>query len=86
MPSGGGVGLEINGHVLARSPVRRINCDCVQERKRHDDLAALVGQRMNSVAADRLQELDREIDRRVYDLYGLLDEEIAQVESTTPLA
>ena len=39
-----GVGLDINGHVLRRFPVRRIRWDDPAERQQHDALAALAAE------------------------------------------
>lgn len=92
-----GAGLEINGHVLARSPVRRIDFENPAEVKSHDRLVELVGQmlRLNirCRAANRtsgqteltcqIGAMDREIDALVYDLYGLPDEEVRIVEEAT---
>jgi hypothetical protein len=88
-----GLGLEINGHVLARTPIRRIDpCDR-EDLARHDRLVELAA--VMSAGARRLrteplppqeaslrQELagiDRRIDQLVFELYALDDEEIAAV-------
>jgi adenine-specific DNA-methyltransferase len=92
-----GVGLEINGRVLARTPIRRIDFSRAGERERHDQIADLVrgmlivtqqerAARRDWRKADlceRLEALDRRLDRLIYDLYGLTEEEIAQVEGST---
>jgi adenine-specific DNA-methyltransferase len=89
-----GAGLEINGHVLARTPIRRIDFDSPAEAAACDSLSALVGRML--ALARRARQLpdpaalraiqaeqdaaDAEIDRLVYGLYGLALEEIAMVE------
>ncbi len=91
-----GAGLEINGHVLARSPVRRIDFEKPAEVKSHDRLVELVGQmlRLNircrtattsgqTALACQIDATEREIDALVYDLYGLPDEEMRIVEEAT---
>jgi hypothetical protein len=89
-----GLGLEINGHVLARSPVRRID-PCVREDvARHDRLVGLVelmlaGTRQlrahplppqEAALREQLAQDDRQIDQLVYELYALGDDEIASLE------
>jgi adenine-specific DNA-methyltransferase len=92
-----GVGLEINGRVLARTPIRRIDFSQAGERALHDQIAELA---RNMIAmnrrrcsaptaaeraawAEQLETTDRRLDRLVYDLYCLTDEEVAQVERST---
>ncbi len=89
-----GVGLEINGRVLARAPIRAIDFSRPEERARHEEITRLAGsmsaltrRRRDSTAgteraalAEQIDVVDRRIDRLVYDLYGLTDEEVAQVE------
>jgi hypothetical protein len=89
-----GVGLEINGNALSRAPIRPINFSDPVDKTRHDRMAALV-QRMldlhkrlpaaktdheKTVLQRDIDATDREIDRLVYDLYNLTDEEIATIE------
>jgi adenine-specific DNA-methyltransferase len=92
-----GVGLEINGHVLAASPLRRIDFADPAERSCHRQLVRMAGQmlhlnrQLRSVADQRvlkrlrrrLQQIDRQIDQAVYRLYGLDTDEIAVVEAAT---
>lgn len=90
-----GVGLEINGHVLAETPIRTIDFHLASDRAAHDRLARL-GREMTQATAclraaesnrekaaidRRLTETDRQIDLAVYSLYGLTEAEIASVES-----
>ena len=75
-------------------PIRTINFSDAQDKARHDKMVNLVEQMLNAkqqLAAARnerdqsfyehkCQHLDREIDRLVYELYDLTEEEIALVE------
>ncbi len=91
-----GVGLEINGHVLARTPVRRIDFSHPADRSRHDRLVVLVERmlRLNrdlreardaerAEIAGRISHVDRQIDSLVYELYGADDADVAIVETGT---
>ncbi|NOZ22095.1 MAG: hypothetical protein GXP25_13525 [Planctomycetes bacterium] len=49
----------------------------------HKDLAAAKSEQGRRVLQRQIDATDAEIDRLVYDLYGLTDEEIAIVEGTT---
>jgi len=93
-----GVGLEIDGRVLARTPIRRIDFSRPDQRARHDEIAQLAhtmldltrrrqGARTPSQQAaltGQLDAADRRIDLLVYHVYGLTDEDIAQVEESLP--
>jgi hypothetical protein len=93
-----GVGLEINGRVLARTPMRRIDFSRADQRAQHDEVAQLAHtmsdltrrrnearrQSQRADLAEQLNAADRRIDLLVYHLYGLTDEEIAQVEESLP--
>jgi adenine-specific DNA-methyltransferase len=75
-----GVGLEINGHVLARCPIRRIDFASAADRARHDRLVQLARE-MAALAANeehrqRKTELDAEIDAIVFDLYETSQSEL----------
>jgi adenine-specific DNA-methyltransferase len=72
-----GVGLEINGHVLARAPIHPIDFTSPAEVACHDRLVALVDAML---ASGSVEETDREIDQRVYELYGLTEAEIRDVQ------
>jgi hypothetical protein len=87
-----GTGLEINGHVLGQTPVRRIDFSSPADRRRHDELVALVErmkvltreaggdlQRNEATPPDGFAEIDRRIDELVYELYALTDGEIRAV-------
>lgn len=89
-----GVGLEINGNVLSRTPICRINFADAADKARHDNMVSLVetmlelqqkaGQESNpatqAVLARRIASTDAQIDALVYELYGLSEDEIALVE------
>ena len=92
-----GAGLEINGNVLSRSPIRRIDFAKPDEVKTHNHVAELAQQiphlnircqlakttHERTALQRRIEAADREIDRSVYELYGLTDEEIRIVEEAT---
>ena len=50
--------------------------------KLHRDHAAALTSKDKERLARRIEDTDAQIDRLVYELYGLTDEEIAIVEST----
>ncbi len=90
-----GVGLEINGNVLRRSPIRTIDFDDPQDKAMHDRMVELVERMLdlNKKLAQakvpdtkkrlqrRIAATDTEIDKLVYELYDLTEEEIRIVES-----
>ncbi len=65
-----GVGLEINGHVLAEAPIRPIDFARPAEVACHDRLVELVGRRMTNKTSSEAT-LEEQIDQLVGDLYGL---------------
>jgi hypothetical protein len=87
-----------NRQYLEPLPIRQIDFAVPAEKKAHDGLVALVESMLElnkklapirktySHERDELvkeiEKTDREIDNRVYDLYGLTDEEIAIVEGS----
>jgi len=89
-----GVGLEINGNVLERTPIRRINFANAGDKARHDKLVLLVEKMLalmpklrgatseseKATLQNAVTTTDAEIDRLVYELYGLTEEEIKIVE------
>jgi len=93
-----GVALEINGNVLSRAPIKRINFKSTAERRIHDTIAELaalmqeltskleaaVTDRDHSVNQNRLAAMDKELDVQVYKLYGLDASQIAQIERELP--
>jgi len=76
-----GAGLEINGHVLQRLPIRPIDFADASDRRAHDEVVELVRQRLAcrkdcSPAAPPAENqeaslLDRRLDRLVCRLYGV---------------
>ncbi|MHB8898112.1 MAG: Eco57I restriction-modification methylase domain-containing protein [Thermoguttaceae bacterium] len=86
-----GVGLEINGHVLARAPIRPADFACPLDVARHDRLVELADQMQNLSCRRRIagrphpggdwETIDAEIDRLVYELYGLSAADIDAVDS-----
>jgi hypothetical protein len=90
-----GVGLEINGNVLSKSPIRKADFHDPKEKAQHDKIVFLV-ERMLKMHKDQMdantpQELtviqreidaiDKQIDDLVYKLYNLTDEEINTIET-----
>jgi hypothetical protein len=89
-----GAGLEINGHVLASTPIRRIDFSNKADKARHDKMVELVERMLGlhkqlpKAKTPHEQEslkrtiaaTDMQIDALVYELYGLTDEEIRIVE------
>lgn len=69
-----GVGLEINGNVLREIPIRRIDGSLPGEVEIHDQLARL---------ARTAEPPEARIDALVYELYGLNEETIREVEAAT---
>jgi len=92
-----GVGLEINGNVLSRTPIRRINFNNSSDKAIHDRIVKLVEQMLDlnkklanaqtdadkNMYQSQVASTDRQIDKLVYALYALTDEEIAIVEEAT---
>jgi hypothetical protein len=93
-----GVALEINGNVLSRAPIRRIDPESRTERELHDRITECATQmraataefnqavtdRERSILHNRISSTDQEIDRCVYELYGLTASQVAQVERELP--
>jgi len=79
-----GVGLDINGHVLLRAPIRTIDFAQPEQRRAHDEVVRLVRLRMACAPAsgpgravaeeDSASQLEAELDRLVCRLYGLPDD------------
>ncbi|MFC1937684.1 Eco57I restriction-modification methylase domain-containing protein [Chloroflexota bacterium] len=90
---------EIQARQMEQLPIRRIDFDNPTEKKRHDDLVALVDRMLelnkqlapirNTYCHERdelvkqIEQTDKEIDKLVYDLYGLAEEERKIVEGGT---
>ncbi|MEW5781973.1 MAG: Eco57I restriction-modification methylase domain-containing protein [Pseudomonadota bacterium] len=81
---------------IAQLPIRLIDFANAVDRARHDRMVALVGQMLKlhedlaaaktthdrTLIERQIAATDRQIDRLVYELYGLSDDEIAIVEET----
>jgi hypothetical protein len=81
---------------IRRIPIRILDLSKVSDKARHGELIAKVGamlearQRLAKSRTDKdktyyenkISSLDRQIDRLVYDLYGLSEEEIGVVEGS----
>ena len=93
VPKAGGY-FEYKTQFLSLYPIRTINFDNPSEKAQHDKLVALVGKMLelqkkyHETRMERDKELyerqmkvvDAQIDRLVYDFYGLTEEEIEVVE------
>jgi type I restriction-modification system DNA methylase subunit len=92
-----GVGLEINGGVLAKSPIRTIDFSDPTDKARHDrmvemvkkmlamheQLAAARTEQERTMIQRRIEATDAQIDKLVYELYGLTEEEVRVVEEAS---
>jgi hypothetical protein len=89
--------LAINKGQLARLPIRVIDFAVSEDKRLHDKVVALA-ERMTILAGQRgkavsegsdpilerqITSTDAELDRVVYELYGLADDEIRSVEQST---
>lgn len=82
---------------LDKLPIRTINFDNLADKARHDQIVALVERMLDlhkrqreartgqekTVLQRQIEGTDKQIDKLVYTLYGLTDEEIAIVEGAT---
>jgi hypothetical protein len=92
-----GGGFHTYPHTIRAFPIREINFGNASDKSRHDKLVGLVERMLAlhaqlgkaKVPSDRtslqaqIDATDRQIDRLVYDLYGLTDEEVRIVEGTS---
>ncbi len=90
-----GAGLEINGNVFGKTPIRQIDFSDPSDKAKHDKMVKLVQQMLDLhkqlAAAKILDEktqiqsqisaTDKQIDQLVYELYGLTNEEIKLVKT-----
>ncbi len=86
-----GVGLEVNGHVLARAPIRRVDFQSAHDTATHDQLVRLVDRMLELSSCRRIaaepeteaewHKTDAEIDRLVYRLYDLNETDIVAIEA-----
>ncbi len=86
--------MHFDGPVSDRVPIRAINFDDPTDKGRHDRMVELVERMLDlhkrqagarlatdkTVLGRQIEATDREIDRLVYELYGLTEEEIQLVE------
>jgi len=91
-----GIGLDLSGHAIRQTPIRRIDFSNPSDAARHDRLVDLAG-RLTGLArqlrvadSEKAAELqaeftqaDGEIDGLVYALYGLSEGEVGAVEMGT---
>ena len=96
-PQTGKVFAEIKPSVIKNLPIRPINLSDTSDKKRHDEIIAKVDAMLEAKRQlvnahtdkdktyyeNRCATLDRQIDRLVYELYGLTPEEISIVEEAT---
>lgn len=89
-----GVNLEINGNVLSRSPIRKIDFSNNDDSIRYNKIVVLVDRMLDlnkklagtktghekTVLQRRIDGTDGQIDQLVYELYDLTEEEIKIVE------
>jgi hypothetical protein len=94
LEGGGQTYLRFFGQYLGNFPIRTINFDDPADKASHDQMVALVEQMLNlhqqlsqpqtpqakTMLKRQIEATDRQIDRLVYELYGLTDEEIRIVE------
>jgi Eco57I restriction-modification methylase len=91
-----GIGMDLGGHAIRQTPIRRIDFSDRADVAKHDRLVELAGRLMglsrrprvgDSGKAAELEaevtQADEEIDSLVYDLYGLGQGEIGAVEMST---
>jgi len=90
-------GLEINGNVLRRARIRAIDFNDATETATHDEICRLADfmqsatRKLALVRTDhertaiqrQIEATDREIDRLVYQLYGLTELEVELIENST---
>jgi hypothetical protein len=75
-----------NKQFLSQLPIRMLNLSDPAEGMQHDAIAGLAEDILAAKAADPATDtsaLERDIDRMVYELYGLTEEEIAVVEDAS---
>jgi hypothetical protein len=79
--------LALNRQYIEQLPIRLINFLDSTERGEHNALVALVDRILKAKQANTAADTsawEREIDERVYRLYGLTPDEIRLVEESTP--
>jgi len=92
-----GGGLHVYPDLVRNLPIHRINFDDPAEKQQHDALVALVEEMLQlqkdyaeaerekedrrHALKRRMDEVDAAIDKRVYNLYGLMEDEIKVIEA-----
>ena len=93
------IDINIKGVYLTDVPIPRIDFFVSAGRKRHNRMVKLTDSMLGlqqqlagaqsaaqkAILQRQIDSTDAEIDRLVYDLYGLTEEEIAVIEGTTPV-
>jgi hypothetical protein len=96
-PEKGEALAEVKKANVARLPIRTLDLDSNHDRERHDDMVEFVEQMLKlhrkralaktpaeqTALVRQIAATDAQIDRLVYELYGLTEEEIKIVESAT---
>jgi hypothetical protein len=83
-----GVGLDINGHVLRRAPIRRIDFDSAPQVRLHERISTLAKQlselhQQLALPRRQVEKIERHLDLAVYELYGLDEPQRAAVDAET---
>lgn len=92
-----GIGLELNGHVLKKCPIRRIDFDSPADTDLHDQLVDLVDRRLQLANRQKqtsqtelildldqqVKNIETQLDSLVAVLYGLTEEDISLIEHLT---
>jgi hypothetical protein len=92
-----GVGLEINGNVLARFPMRKIDFEDHEDRRRHDQMCEGVTTRISlesdlkrasaheaTLIERQITRVEQGLDELVLELYSLSTDEAQSVEMAMP--
>jgi adenine-specific DNA-methyltransferase len=77
-----GIGLDLNGNVLSRAPVLRIDFDNPTQVKLHERISTLAKHRSH-LSQRQVENVERQIDLAVYELYGLTEAQRATVDAET---
>ncbi len=92
-----GKGLEINGHVLAKVPVPKVDFARLNDRRQalqisklveqtlslHEQLDSSVNTNQMATLTEQIKGFDERIDQLVYELYDLNDQDIRLIERST---
>jgi len=90
-----GVGLEINGNVLSNAPIKKIDFSNNNETRLHNELVDLSknlkaeytnqsinNSQENEVVFRKINHLENQIDKNVYELYQIPKDEIENIEKS----